>query len=155
MTLVIREARHEDAATLAEFNRAMAAETEELDLDPARLLNGVRAVLADSAKGFYLVAEREGRVVGSLLVTNEWSDWRNGVFWWIQSVYVPPDQRRGGVFSALYEETVERARREANVCGVRLYVERTNALARSVYQGLGMKPTSYRLMEVDFVLERD
>jgi len=155
MALVIRDACSEDAATLAELNRAMAAETEELELDPARLLDGVRAVLADSSKGFYLVANRERRVVGSLLVTNEWSDWRNGVFWWIQSVYVPPNQRRRGVFSALYHETVERARRDANVCGVRLYVERTNALARSVYQGLGMKPTSYRLMEVDFVLERD
>ena len=155
MALVIREARDEDASTLAELNLAMADETENLKLDPARLLDGVRAVLGDPSKGFYLVAEREGRVVGSLLVTSEWSDWRNGVFWWIQSVYVPPDQRRRGVFSALYRETLERARRDSNVCGVRLYVERENTLAQSVYEGLGMKSTAYSLMEVDFVLERD
>ncbi|MEZ5392586.1 MAG: GNAT family N-acetyltransferase [Bryobacterales bacterium] len=112
-------------------------------------------MVADPAKGFYLVAEEEGAVVGQLLITYEWSDWRNGVFWWVQSVYVRPESRGRGVYSTLYEDAVRRAREAGDVCGLRLYVERENRRAQRTYQKLGMRPTVYEMYETDFVLSRD
>lgn len=150
--VTVRPADPADAATIADFNRAMARETEGRDLDPERLGAGVAAVFTDPALGAYTVAEREGRIVGCLLITREWSDWRNGVFWWIQSVYVVAAARRTGVFRALYDDVVRRARETAGVCGVRLYVERENGTAQAVYDAVGMTRSSYQLYEVDFVL---
>lgn len=154
MPLAIRPAALADSKTIAGFNAAMALETENLQLDRVRLLEGVRAVLADSSKGFYVVAETGGRVAGQMMVTFEWSDWRNGVFWWIQSVYVRPDCRRQGVFQGLYRHVEAQAKASGNVCGLRLYVERHNERAQRTYRGLGMKETDYLVYEVDFILTR-
>lgn len=146
----IRPAVIADAGLLVEFNLRMAWETEERQLDPEILAAGVRAVLLDPRRGFYLVAEMDGKVAGALMVTTEWSDWRNGTFWWIQSVYVVPGYRRRGLFRSLYEEVRERARNTAQVCGLRLYVERDNAAAKATYVRLGMAETQYRLFEEPF-----
>jgi len=153
MRIEIRHAYPEDAPTIAEYNRAMAAETESIELEPQRVLQGVTAVLADASRGFYLVAADGGRVVGQLMITYEWSDWRNGNLWWIQSVYVHPDYRRQGIFRMLYANILDRARQDPDVCGVRLYVEEENHRAQRTYENLGMRRTPYRLYEVDFVLE--
>ncbi len=150
-SIAVRLARDADVQTVAASNVAMAKETEGRALDPHAALRGARAVLADRSKGFYLIAERGGGFAGQLLVTFEWSDWRDGTFWWIQSVYVDRSARRTGVYRALYEHVLERARREG-ACGVRLYVDRDNAAARATYEALGMEPTRYDLFEVDFVL---
>src|SRR5688500_1492020 len=128
----IRPATHADADTLIDFNLRMARETEGLSLDPATLARGVRAALSDPAKALYFVADFGRQVVGQLMLTREWSDWRDGDIWWIQSVYVNADHRRRGVFRALYEHTRQRAR-AAGVVGLRLYVERHNAAAQDVY----------------------
>ncbi|MBK9167330.1 MAG: GNAT family N-acetyltransferase [Bryobacterales bacterium] len=149
----IRPARPDDAAVIASFNAAMALETESVVLDPKRVHAGVAALLADPSKGFYTVAETEGTVIGQTMVTYEWSDWRNGVFWWLQSVYVATGWRGRGVFRKLLEHIEIRARAEA--CGLRLYVERHNQRAARVYETLGFAPTAYNLYEKDFVtLER-
>lgn len=146
----IRVALPEDASRLVEFNKRMARETEGKDLAHAILRSGVDAILADPSRGFYLVAELDGQLVGCLMVTTEWSDWRNGVFWWIQSVYVAPEFRRRGVFRALYEATRERARHAEGVCGFRLYVERRNVQAQATYTRLGLTETNYRMFETLF-----
>ena len=136
-----------DAETLAGFNRAMALETESRVLDAERLLPGVEAVLCDPRHGFFVVADTGREVAGALLVTYEWSDWRNGRFWWIQSVYVRPAHRRRGVYRRLHEFVRERARAEGNVVGLRLYVERDNVNAHRTYEALGMDETPYRMYE--------
>jgi GNAT superfamily N-acetyltransferase len=143
--MLIRRAEGRDEDTLVAFNAAMAWETEHLRLDAAVLRRGVRAALADPAKGFYLVAEADGEVVGQTLVTFEWSDWRDGYFWWVQSVYVRPDARRGGVFRALFEHVREAAVAAPDVIGVRLYVDRDNARAQATYAALGMTEEGYVL----------
>lgn len=154
--LVIRPARYEDVDTLVRFSAAMALETEGRRLDEARLRQGIQAVLDSPARGFYTVAElREpppGFVIGQLLVTFEWSDWRNATFWWIQSVYVDPAWRRQGVYRKMHETILQQARQLGNVCGIRLYVERDNAVAKAVYKKVGLMPSSYRIFEEDFVL---
>ena len=128
----------------------MAWETENLELGEATVRAGVEAVLADSSLGFYVLAVIDGHPVGQLMVTFEWSDWRNGLWWWIQSVYVTPQYRRGGTYTALHRH-VERLAREADgVCGLRLYVEQENAVAQRVYQSLRMYPTRYFMYEVQF-----
>ena len=146
----VRPARAGDLDTLVEFNRAMALETEARELDADRLRSGVGRALADGERGSYRVAELDGRVVGCLLVTREWSDWRDGWFWWIQSVYVHPAGRRRGVYRALYADLEAEARGRGDVCGIRLYVEENNRAAQSVYGSLGMERTRYLLYEVDF-----
>lgn len=146
----IRRAKPSDAPHLAAFNRAMAMETEDKPLDAQVVAAGVEGLFARPEAGFYVVAEREGALAGSLMVTPEWSDWRDGWFWWVQSVYVRPEHRRRGVYKALYEHVRTAARSEPDVCGLRLYVERTNEGARSVYRRLGMDETSYRLYEEGF-----
>ena len=143
----IRLAQAQDAPVLAEFNIAMARETEGKRLLPSVVGAGVRRMLADPALGFYLVAEAGAEVAGALMVTTEWSDWRNGRFWWIQSVYVRPQWRRRGVFGALYRHLAEVAENEPDVCGFRLYVERENANAQATYRALGMEGTDYLLFE--------
>ena len=128
--ILIRPAVPSDLATVVEFNRALAQESEGKELDLATLRAGVAAVLEREELGFYLLAELGGQVVGQLLITYEWSDWRNGFFWWIQSVYVREDFRRRGVYRALAGHVTELAKRRGDVCGMRLYVDRDN-LGRS------------------------
>jgi ribosomal protein S18 acetylase RimI-like enzyme len=154
MNVQIRRAVAADAEVIARYNAAMALETEHIELQRERLLNGVRAVLADAGKGLYLVAEVAGGVAGQMMITYEWSDWRNGVFWWIQSVYVDPAWRRRGVFRSLYRQALHEARAAGNVCGLRLYVEAGNQAARRTYEELGMNKTVYEMFEVDFVIQR-
>jgi len=146
MKLSIRPAAVADIPALCAWNAAMARETEGLELDPAVLELGVRGVFERPQRGLYLVAERDGAAVGGLLVTYEWSDWRNGDYWWIQSVYVSPQARRGGVFRALYAEVARRAR-EARAASLRLYVEADNRRAQQTYAGLGMRPSHYTMYE--------
>jgi GNAT superfamily N-acetyltransferase len=147
-TVTVRRATADDAETIARFNEAMAEETEGKPLDPDTVRSGVRAMMeAPDDRGFYLVAERDGRIVGSLMITTEWSDWRNGMFWWIQSVYVRPEARRQGVYSALHGQVRQRAATDEEACGLRLYVERRNRSARETYEALGMSETAYRLYE--------
>ncbi|MFA6457522.1 MAG: GNAT family N-acetyltransferase [Bacteroidota bacterium] len=150
----IRAAQRPDAETIALYNVAMAKETEHFDLNPERTLRGVRSMFDDSSRGFYLVAEDGGKIVGQLMITYEWSDWRNSVFWWIQSVYVKKEFRAQKVFRQLYEQTVTMAKSQGNVCGIRLYVEKENDVAHAVYKKLGMKQTHYNMLEVDFVIQR-
>src|SRR3954463_13655625 len=119
--LVVRSARVSDADVLADYNVRMARETEAMARDPATVGRGVRAVLADPSKGTYFVAEVDGRVVGQLMITHEWSDWRDGDIWWIQSVYVHPEHRKVGAFKALYRHAEQQACR-AGAVGIRLYV---------------------------------
>ena len=145
--IAVRPARAEEADALAGFNIAMALETEGRRLLPEVVGAGVRRLLAEPALGFYLVAVADGEVVGSAMVTTEWSDWRNGRFWWIQSVYVRPEWRRRGVFRALYAHIREAAAQAPDVCGFRLYVERENTAAQATYRALGMHETDYRIME--------
>ncbi len=147
MSATVRRAGPGDAAVIAEFNRRLAAETEGKALDPAVLRAGVEAGLADETKALYFVAEDGGAVVGQLMLTREWSDWRNGWMWWIQSVYVRADARRRGTFRALYRFVHEAARADAGVIGLRLYVEHANAAARQTYERLGMTPTGYLVFE--------
>jgi|SRR5262245_28581672 len=148
MHVRIRCARPDDAAVIAAFNRLMARETEHKDLDRVIVARGVSRVFDDPARGFYLLAEAEGEVIGQLMVTYEWSDWRDGWFWWVQSVYVRADHRRRGVFRSLYDEVVRQARAAGDVIGLRLYVERDNTRAQSTYQHLGMTDTGYLVREV-------
>jgi GNAT superfamily N-acetyltransferase len=143
----VRPAGPQDEDTLIEFNLRMASETEGRQLDPGILTLGVKEILRDASRGFYLVADVGGEIAGALMITTEWSDWRNAAFWWIQSVYVAPGFRRQGVFRALYEETRERARRADRVCGCRLYVERRNAPAQATYTRLGLTETNYMMFE--------
>ena len=151
---MIRRARMEDADMIAEHNIAMALETEGISLDPARAHRGVRRVIEDASKGFYVVMDSESRVVGQMLITFEWSDWRSGVFWWIQSVYVHPDYRRSSLFTRLYRHVERQAKETSDVCGLRLYVERGNTVAQSTYQSLGMTEAVYKVYETDFVISR-
>jgi ribosomal protein S18 acetylase RimI-like enzyme len=136
-----------DADIVAQFNVELARETENLVLEPARVQAGVQALLQDPAKGTYFVAEAGGAVVGQLLITHEWSDWRNGDLWWLQSVYVRPDARRRGVFQALFDHVLDSAQRHGNVAGLRLYVEQHNHPALKTYQRLGLQVTHYQVME--------
>lgn len=152
MIITIRQATIADAPVIARFNSLMAAETENKMLDQALLQKGVEAILSDPSKGLYFLAEADGAVVGQTMITYEWSDWRNGTFWWIQSVYVTQEGRGKGVFKSLYEYILSLARSQTNVCGLRLYVEENNTRARQTYERLGMKESHYRMYELDFVL---
>jgi ribosomal protein S18 acetylase RimI-like enzyme len=145
--LIIRQAVSADADLLAQFNVELAKESENLILDPARVKAGVEALLRDPSKGTYFVAEAGGVVLGQLLITHEWSDWRNGDFWWLQSVYVRPEARRRGVFRALFDHVLASAQRQGDVAGLRLYVEKHNDQALRTYQRLDLKETHYQLLE--------
>jgi ribosomal protein S18 acetylase RimI-like enzyme len=149
-TMKIRKARAADAAVIADFNTRLAWETEQLRLDPRTILRGVRAALQDARKGTYFVAEHEGAVIGQLLITCEWSDWRNGHFWWIQSVYVAAEHRQTGVFRRLFTHVQTRAKARRAVCGLRLYVEPDNRRAQRTYARLGMTRKRYAIYETEF-----
>lgn len=143
----IRTAQKADASALAEFNQAMALETEGKRLDAETLRGGVEAVFEDSKKGFYVVAESGGAIVGGLMITFEWSDWRGQWFWWIQSVYILPEYRGRGIYRMLYDFVKTKAREAENVCGFRLYVEKENERAQRVYEKLGMDASHYLMYE--------
>jgi GNAT superfamily N-acetyltransferase len=159
--LTIRPARPDDLDMLVKFSAAMALETEGRALDLERLRRGTAAVLESPSHGFYLVAEippgasGSQQVVGQLLITYEWSDWRNATFWWIQSVYVDPTWRRQGVYRRMHASVIEQARARRDVCGVRLYVERENKTAKTVYNQTGLKPAGYDVWELDFLLSKE
>lgn len=147
--MLIRFANNSDVEKLVAFNQAMALETEGKTLVAEKIYNGVRAVFSDEKKGFYVVAEAEtGEIVGGLMITFEWSDWRNAWFWWIQSVYVLPIARGKGVYTKLYEFVKNEAEKQ-NVCGIRLYVEHDNLNAQKVYKHLGMSESHYLMFEVE------
>jgi len=143
----VRDATPTDIETIVAFNRAMARETEGKDLAVEVLLPGVRTVIANSTLGRYFVACHGAELVGQLMITTEWSDWRNGQIWWIQSVYVRPDHRRRGVFRALYRHAEQVARTTPGVVGLRLYVEHNNAVAQRAYESLGMQDAGYLVFE--------
>lgn len=155
----VRLASPADLDVLVEFSAAMALETEARRLDHARLRLGVRAVLESTDHGFYVVGERHDldshQVVGQLLVTYEWSDWRNATFWWVQSVYVHPTWRRQGIYRQMHQHITNMARAREHVCGVRLYVEEHNETAQQVYRQVGLMPAGYLVFEEDFVLSKD
>ena len=149
--VLVRDATRADVPFLANCNIAMAFESEGKHLDRDVLTRGIVAVFDHPERGFYVVAESAGQPVGSLLITHEWSDWRNGGWWWIQSVYVTPDARRGGVFTAMYREVETRARAGTGVIGLRLYVEKENSRAKATYSALGMEPAYYSLYQRSWV----
>lgn len=151
----VRRATLKDLDSLVTFNADLAWETEQRRLDPQRLHAGVRSLLEDQGKGWYAVAEAITAaggltVVGQLLVTFEWSDWRNGNFWWLQSVYVHPDFRRKGVFRQLYQYVQDEARNQKErICGFRLYVEQENRRAHHTYANIGFQETVYQMYELE------
>jgi GNAT superfamily N-acetyltransferase len=148
MPLTVRPATPADVPVLVEYNRRLARETESKELDPATVAAGVAAALADpDRKGPYFLACDGADVVGQMQVTFEWSDWRNGWFWWVQGVYVRADARGRGVFRTLYQHVRDRARQAGDVIGLRLYVEHDNGTARATYERQGMQMLSYNLME--------
>ncbi len=147
MALTVRRATPADAPVIVEFNRLLALESEGKTLDLTLLTPGVAAGLADPNKALYFVAEDGPTVLGQMMVTFEWSDWRNGWFWWIQSVYVRAEARRRGVFRALYEHVAQTARTDKGVIGLRLYVEHENHSAQQTYQRMGMEWTTYHVLE--------
>jgi len=145
--MIIRQAKETDSSSVVEFQLAMAWETEQLLLHEPTVIKGVAAVFADPAKGTYYVAETEGKVVGSLLTTFEWSDWRNGTVIWIQSVYVRPEFRKQSVFSRLYKHIQELVVSNPDLRGIRLYADKTNTSAHNVYEHLGMTAEHYQMYE--------
>jgi GNAT superfamily N-acetyltransferase len=149
MDIKIRTAALADLPVIADFNVRLARESEDLALDATRVESGVRAILTDAAKGIYYVAEVAGDVAGQLMITYEWSDWRNGNIWWIQSVYVKPEFRRAGVFRTLFHHVQSLASTQEDVCTLRLYVHAENARACQSYKRLGMTRTRYEVFELD------
>ena len=147
LEVTIRKAVFSDVDALVRFNLAMATETEGKMLPLPLLAAGVRSVFDDPSKGFYVIAEEDGKPIGGLLVTPEWSDWRNAFYWWIQSVYVEPSSRKRGVYKRLQRHVESAARSAGNVCGLRLYVDGSNAAAKSVYEKLGMSASRYDFFE--------
>lgn len=150
MTLQVSAARDDDIDDLVEFNLAMARETEDKPLDGKRLRSGIAYALAHPTEAIYLVARSTTGLAGALMITFEWSDWRAGRFWWIQSVYVRPEFRRQGVYRSLHARARTLAQEDPLACGIRLYVEQENHVAQLTYAGLGMTQTHYRLFEETF-----
>lgn len=146
----IREGSISDTPTIAKFQQQMALETESKILKESTIRQGVESVLKCPNKGFYIIAETDSQVIGSLLVTFEWSDWRNGWFFWIQSVFVDAKYRRQGVYRVMHGEVIRRTKASGNCCGIRLYVEKDNRNAQKVYKTLGMHETDYYLYEEEF-----
>lgn len=146
-TITVRDATRADAAAIIAFQQAMARETEGIELDGPTVTRGVQGVFEDPSRGRYFVACRGDEIVASLMITFEWSDWRNGTVWWIQSVYVTPDVRKQRVYGRLYEHVKQLVQREPDVRGIRLYVDRRNTVAQQVYTRLGMNGEHYQVFE--------
>lgn len=145
--VIIREATIDDAETIIRFQKAMAKETEAVELDDRAVTEGVRRVFRDPQLGKYFVATIDGRVVAGLMITYEWSDWRSRTVWWIQSVFVEEASRRRRIYGKMYEHVQSLANADANVAGIRLYVDRHNVRAQEVYRRLGMNGDHYRVFE--------
>ena len=145
----IRKALNKDIDVIARYNYNLAYETENKTLDMNILTKGVEAIIKDENKGIYHVCEINGEVVGQIMYTFEWSDWRNGTFLWIQSVYVNKEFRGMGVFKALYKFIRDIADNDNNICGIRLYVEKENTIAKKTYKNIGMKECNYYIYEYD------
>ncbi|HEY9047829.1 MAG TPA: GNAT family N-acetyltransferase [Ohtaekwangia sp.] len=143
----IRKATHKDLATLVDFQLKLAFETEGIQLNRETLHKGMQAIQDDPAKGFYTVAEDNGIVVGCYLITYEWSEWRNGMVWWLQSVYVAESYRKNGVFRLMYENVVRTIQNDVSLIGLRLYVDKSNARAMKVYESMGMNGEHYTVYE--------
>ena len=146
MEAIITKGRPEDIEAIAQFQVDMAMESEGTKLDKDTLIKGVTAAMNDKNKGSYYVARVDGKAVGSLMLTREWSDWNNGWYWWIQSVYVAPDYRRQGIYKSMYHKVCEDAKLQ-NVAQVRLYVDKTNIRGQKVYAALGMQESHYLMYE--------
>ena len=144
--IYIKYADPEDADIIAFFNYQMALETESLELDREVVRDGVRNLIKQSDQGFYIVAKSDYALCGSLMITKEWSDWRNGLIWWIQSVYIRPEYRKKGIFRKMYRYVLDLAKQN-KIIGLRLYVEKNNAIAQQTYNALGMQETAYRIYE--------
>src|SRR5258706_7938715 len=142
-----RQATPSDVSVIVDFQLAMALETEELELDRDVCTRGVKAVFDDPSRGRYFLAQSEGTVVASLMITYEWSDWRNGNVWWIQSVYVRPSFRGQRVYAGLYEHVQNLVQTDDGIRGIRLYVDRRNVSAQKVYSRLGMNGEHYQVFE--------
>ncbi len=149
MSIRIRKGQGQDLEQISRNNLEMALETEGKKLDPESVMKATRAVLEGRADAVYYVVEKDGRILSQLMITREWSDWRNCFFWWIQSVYTVPEERGKGHFKKLFSYVLEKAREEG-ACGLRLYVDRENTPAMRIYEALGMKPTNYELYELEF-----
>jgi len=147
MMILVREAVIDDAEVISNFQVAMAMETESFGLDKNKVSRGVKAVFGDKSKGQYFVAMAGDRVIGSLMITYEWSDWRNQWVWWIQSVYIVPSYRGKKIFTKMYQTIKDSVEKEDTVAGVRLYVDLTNVHAREVYKAIGMNGEHYQLFE--------
>jgi ribosomal protein S18 acetylase RimI-like enzyme len=145
--ITIRPATREDAATILSFQLSMAEETEAIALDKLIVSKGIAALFDDPGKGIYYVAQAGEKVIGCFLVTYEWSDWRNGVIWWLQSVYVEAGHRRKGMFRKMYDHITRTIDRDPSVVGLRLYVEKNNERAQRVYRSLGMNGDHYTVFE--------
>lgn len=145
--ITIRKAKHEEWHTIAAFQEKMAKETEGIQLDRQTLEKGIKAVFSDPSKGCYYIAEINQEIAGSLMITYEWSDWRNKTVCWIQSVYVRPEHRRKGVYRHLYDHIKKNAQSEENIGGIRLYVDKSNNAAQQTYTQLGMNGNHYQLFE--------
>jgi GNAT superfamily N-acetyltransferase len=143
----VRYAKPDDIETIVRFNIELAYDTENIVLSRQKLFDGVTAMFKDPLKGFYVIAECDGVVVGQTMITYEWSDWRNAIFWWIQSVYVLPDYRKTGVLRSIFEQ-IKSLAMESNVCGLRLYVYKDNNAAKKAYQSLGMEESHYEFYEM-------
>ncbi len=139
-----------DVSNLVDFNIKMAKETENKALNKQTVTKGVSQVLNNSKLGYYVIAKHKNNIMGSLMITYEWSDWRNGMFWWIQSVYVKKEYRKQGVYKKMYSYIKDKALKDNSCTGIRLYVEQENKIAQSVYKKLGMNETHYKLFEIDF-----
>jgi len=145
--IAVREAMPQEASLIAGFQKAMAKETENMILEDSVISAGVQAVVSDPNKGCYYVAESAGRVIACMLTTYEWSDWRNGTFIWLQSVYVDPEWRGKGVFRKMYEHIKTKVSNNENLKGIRLYVFHANKSAQAVYRSLKMEDQHYRMFE--------
>ena len=148
--LSIRTATAADWECVADFNCRLARETEDKELNRAKIEPGVQAVVGDANRGVYYLAEQDGKVIGQLMITREWSDWRNGWFWWIQSLYVIAESRGRGVFKSLYRHVESEAAKASDVRGLRLYVDEDNQRAQDVYARLGMNKSRYEFFELEF-----
>ena len=151
MSRIIRRANADDVDIIVRFNIAMAHETESKRLDADVVRRGVASAIDDPAKGIYWLAEIAGNVVAQAQITYEWSDWRNGWFWWIQSVYVEPSHRRTGLFRTLFTRIQHEARQQSDVIGIRLYVETDNHHARATYESLGLCVEAYNMMMIPLI----
>ena len=145
--IIIRYANKDDISTIVEFNSAMAMETENKQLDFITVHKGVKTALNNGELDFYLIAESDDVPIRQLMITKEWSDWRNGEFWWIQSVYVHADYRKNNIYIKLYCEVIKSGKESDKVCGIRLYVDKNNTKAQKVYFKLGMTESNYLLYE--------